>query len=141
MSFTTFAKTETKTNMNMAFILVVIIALFNTELIYKLNKFYIGKMVILAVIVLFTMSNAVLGLLLVFIYFAILEKYKYILEGMNTKPTTESDKNKLYVSSNNTLKGIDIQDIQDSVTPKDSNSFPLSKNMFSSGDDIEPFVI
>ena len=150
-----------------AFILLIIISFINPKLIYNLNKFYIGKLIILIVIIFFSLSNIVLGLLTIFIYFLILDKYRYVIEGMddeqridtsNTvgeikqneknnknseeKKEEEYKKNKIIISTNNVnSSGIDIQDIRDSVASKDSNSFPLSKYMFKSSDDIEPFNI
>jgi len=153
-----------------AFILLIIISLINPELIYNLNKFYIGKLIILIVIIFFSSSSIVLGLLTIFMFFLILNKYRYVIEGMiNENPiitpntvgeTTEdnvdkNNTNKNNTNKNNTIKknkiiittssvnsdGIDIQDIRDSIASKDSNSFPLSKNMFKSTDDVEPFNI
>jgi len=165
-------------NMNIAFILVSAIALLNSEMIYNLNKFFIGKMIILIFIIFFSINNIILGLLLSFIYFIILEKYNNsIIEGMteqqintintigelpklqnenttnenttnenttNENTTNENKKNKkdkLYVLTTDQKynMGIDIQDIKDSISSKDSNSLPLSKNAFKSGDDVEPF--
>ena len=52
------------------------------------------------------------------------------------------NKNKIVISTSNVnTNGVDIQDIRDTIASKDSNSFPLSKNMFKSGDDVEPFNI
>jgi len=150
-----------------AFILLIIISSMNPELIYNLNKFYIGKLIILIVIIFFASSNIVLGLLTIFMFFLILNKYRYVIEGMtNDDPIitnntigeiTEknTDKNKNTTDENKSIKknkiiittsgvnsdGIDIQDIRDSIASKDSNSFPLSKNMFKSSDDVEPFNI
>lgn len=156
-----------------AFILIVIISLLNPELIYNLNKSFIGKLIILIIITFFSSANIILGLLTIFMYFIILDKYKYVIEGMiseekittentigeiknsetkqnlekkkngeitkNMKDTEEKDKNKIIISTFNNSNGVDIQDIRDSIASKDSNSFPLSKNMFKSSDDIEPF--
>jgi hypothetical protein len=140
-----------------SFILLIVISITNPELIYNLNKSFIGNIIILICIVFFSMYNIVLGLLMVFIYFAILEKYRYIIEGMteqkintpNTigeieKPKTKSkptknEEHKIIISTSTNSNGIDIQDIQDAVSSKDSNSFPLSKNMFVSSDAVEPF--
>jgi len=158
-----------------AFILLIIISLINPELIYNLNKFYIGKLIILIVIIFFSSSSIVLGLLTIFMFFLILNKYRYVIEGMiNENPiitpntvgettednvdknnTNKNNTNKNNTNKNNTIKknkiiittssvnsdGIDIQDIRDSIASKDSNSFPLSKNMFKSTDDVEPFNI
>lgn len=141
-----------------SFILLIVIAIINPELIYNLNKSFIGNIIILICIVFFSVHNIVLGLLMVFIYFAILEKYRYIIEGMteqkintpNTvgeiekaKPTkiNKEDDHKIIISTSTNSNGIDIQDIQDAVSSKDSNSFPLSKNMFNSSDGVEPFNI
>lgn len=159
--------------MNIAFILVSIIALLNSEMIYNLNKFFIGKMTILIFIIFFSINNIILGLLLSFIYFIILEKYNNSrIEGMTEQQintintigelpkeqntnitnenitnentineTTTNKKDKLYVLTTDEKynMGIDIQDIKDSISSKDSNSLPLSKDAFKSGDDVEPF--
>lgn len=163
-----------------AFILIFIISFINPQLIYNLNKSFIGKLIILIVIIFFSSTNIVLGLLTIFIYFAILDKYRYIVEGMTTedkivtedtigeikqniettknsemkenskikqndemkqniKDSEGKDKNKIIISTSDNSNGIDVQDIRDSVASKDSNSFPLSKNMFKSTDDVEPF--
>ena len=55
------------------------------------------------------------------------------------KNNEEKDKNKIIISTFNNSNGVDIQDIRDSIASKDSNSFPLSKHMFKSSDDVEPF--
>ena len=147
-----------------AFILILIISFFNPELIYNLNKSFIGKLTILIVIIFFSSSNIILGLLTIFMYFAILDKYRYVIEGMiteekiNTENTIgeiknnetknnetkkikpkDENKNKIIISTSNNSNGVDIQDIRDSIASKDSNSLPLSKNMFKSNDDVEPF--
>ena len=147
-----------------AFILILIISFFNPELIYNLNKSFIGKLTILIVIIFFSSSNIILGLLTNFIYFAILDKYRYVIEGMiseekiNTENTIgeiknnetknnetkkmkpkDENKNKIIISTSNNSNGVDIQDIRDSIASKDSNSLPLSKNMFKSTDNVEPF--
>jgi hypothetical protein len=145
-----------------AFILIIIISFVNPKLIYNLNKFFIGKIILLIIIIFFSSYNIILGLLIIFIYFAILDKYRYVIEGMtgeqtivtiNTigeQPVDETDKpnkfeekkNKIIISTSySNTDGIDIQDIRDTIASKDSNSFPLSKNMFKSSDDIEPFNI
>jgi hypothetical protein len=151
-----------------AFILIIIISFVNPELIYNLNKFFIGKIILLIIIIFFSSYNIILGLLIIFIYFAILDKYRYVIEGMtgeqsidtiNTigeQPVSKTDKtnktnkpnkfeekkNKIVISTSySNTDGIDIQDIRDTIASKDSNSFPLSKNMFKSSDDIEPFNI
>lgn len=141
-----------------AFILLFIISLINPQIIYTLDKSFIGKLVILIVIVFFSSANIILGLLTIFIYFSVLEKYKYIIEGMttnennqnnqtheekkekNTKDTKgiKNKKDKIIISTSNS-NGIDIQDIRDSIASVDSNSLPLSKNMFKSNDNVEPF--
>ena len=146
-----------------AFILILVISFFNPELIYNLNKSFIGKLIILIVIVFFSSSNIILGLLTIFIYFAILDKYRYVIEGMtseekiNTENTIgeiknnetkkvkpkdkdkDKNKNKIIISTSNNSNGVDIQDIRDSIASKDSNTLPLSKNMFKSTDNVEPF--
>lgn len=154
-----------------AFILMLVISFFNPELIYNLNKSFIGKLIILIVIIFFSSSNIILGLLTIFIYFAILDKYRYVIEGMTTeeKINTENtigkiknnetknnetkkigdseekpkdknkNKNKIIISTSNNSNGVDIQDIRDSIASKDSNTLPLSKNMFKSTDNVEPF--
>jgi hypothetical protein len=145
-----------------AFILILIISFFNPELIYNLNKSFIGKLTILIVIIFFSSSNIILGLLTIFIYFAILDKYRYVIEGMiseekintentigeiknnetknnETKKVKPKDENKIIISTSNNSNGVDIQDIRDSIASKDSNSLPLSKNMFKSTDNVEPF--
>ena len=156
-----------------AFILIVIISWLNPELIYNLNKSFIGKLIILIIITFFSSANIILGLLTIFMYFIILDKYKYVIEGMtseekittentigeiknsetkqnvekkkngeinkNMKNNEEKDKNKIIISTFNNSNGVDIQDIRDSIASKDSNSFPLSKHMFKSSDDVEPF--
>lgn len=157
----TFIKLDKAT---IAFILLFIISWINPELIYNLNKFYIGKLIILMVIIFFSSTNIILGLLTIFIYFAILDKYRYVIEGMTnedqivTKDTigeikqdgssmskTEEKeksekKDKIVISTENSnTNGVDIQDIEDSIASKDSNTLPLSKNMFKSSEDIEPF--
>lgn len=157
MSFL-FMKLDKET---IAFILLIIISLINPELIYNLNKFYIGKLIILMVIVFFSSANIILGLLVIFMYFAILDKYRYVIEGMtneeqiitentigeikqnetnvkNVKETKKSDKIIISTENSNT-NGVDIQDIRDSIASKDSNTLPLSKNMFKSSEDVEPF--
>jgi hypothetical protein len=157
----TFIKLDKAT---IAFILLIIISWINPELIYNLNKFYIGKLVILIIIIFFSSNNIILGLLIIFMYFSILDKYRYVIEGMTgdqsivTKDTVgeikknvgdikeeekEKEKNKkdkiIISTENSNTNGIDIQDIRDSIASKDSNSFPLSKNMFKSSEDVEPF--
>ncbi len=157
----TFIKLDKAT---IAFILLFIISWINPELIYNLNKFYIGKLIILMVIIFFSSTNIILGLLTIFIYFAILDKYRYVIEGMTnedqivTKDTigeikqdgssiskTEEKeksekKDKIVISTENSnTDGVDIQDIKDSIASKDSNTLPLSKNMFKSSEDVEPF--
>ena len=157
----TFIKLDKAT---IAFILLFIISWINPELIYNLNKFYIGKLIILMVIIFFSSMNVILGLLTIFIYFAILDKYRYVIEGMTnedqivTKDTigeikqdgssiskTEEKeksekKDKIVISTENSnTDGVDIQDIKDSIASKDSNTLPLSKNMFKSSEDVEPF--
>ena len=145
-----------------AFILILIISFFNPELIYNLNKSFIGKIIILIVIIFFSSSNIILGLLIIFMYFAILDKYRYVIEGMiteekintentigeiknnetknnETKKVKPKDENKIIISTSNNSNGVDIQDIRDSISSKDSNSLPLSKNMFKSTDNVEPF--
>ena len=172
-----------------AFILLIIITLINPNLIYNLNKWSIGQIIILIVIIYFSCHNVVLGLLTIFLYFSVLDKYRYVIEGMSNegmsnegipseqKITTdntigeinlqeannykkdekdekdeknkkdenkkdENKKDKIVISTSNiNSNGIDIQDIRDSIAAKDSNSFPLSKSMFKSGDDVEPFNI
>ena len=78
----TFIKLDKAT---IAFILLFIISWINPELIYNLNKFYIGKLIILMVIIFFSSTNIILGLLTIFIYFAILDKYRYVIEGMTNE--------------------------------------------------------
>ena len=75
-----------------AFILIVIISWLNPELIYNLNKSFIGKLIILIIITFFSSANIILGLLTIFMYFIILDKYKYVIEGMTSeeKITTEN---------------------------------------------------
>jgi hypothetical protein len=157
----TFIKLDKAT---IAFILLFIISWINPELIYNLNKFYIGKLIILMVIIFFSSMNVILGLLTIFIYFAILDKYRYVIEGMtnedqivtkdtigeikqdvsslsNTEEKEKSEKkDKIVISTKNSnTDGVDIQDIKDSIASKDSNTLPLSKNMFKSSEDVEPF--
>ena len=134
-----------------AFILLFIISLINPQIIYKLDKSFIGKLVILIVIVFFSSANIILGLLTIFIYFLVLEKYKYIIEGMTDHKNNQdikeklpngknrkNEKDKIIISTSNS-NGIDIQDIRDSIASVNSNSLPLSKNMFRSNDNVEPF--
>lgn len=160
----TFGKMDKQT---IAFILLIIISSMNPDLIYNLNKWFIGQLIILIVIIYFSCHNMVLGLLTIFLYFIILDRYKYVIEGMtggqkiitpdtvgeikrtdeiklDDDKSTENkpNKNKIIISTGNiNSNGIDIQDIRDSIASKDSNSFPLSKNMFKSSDDVEPFNI
>ena len=145
-----------------AFILILIISFFNPELIYNLNKSFIGKLIILIVIIFFSSANIVLGLLTIFMYFVILDKYRYVIEGMTNEETitTENtigeiknnktkklkdsqektkDNNKIIISTSDNSNGVDIQDIRDSIASKDSNSLPINKNTFKSSDDVEPF--
>lgn len=148
------------------FILLIIISWINPELIYNLNKFYVGKLVILIIIVFFSSCNIILGLLTILMYFLILDKYRYVIEGMSNEEQIktentigeikenvkeegneekevgekESKKNKIIISTSNiNSNGIDIQDIRDSIASKDSNSLPLNRNIFKSSDDVEPF--
>lgn len=156
----TFMKMDKST---IAFILLIIILFINPKLVYNLNKFYIGKIIILMVIIFFSSVNIVLGLLTIFIYFAILDKYRYVIEGMENEQSivtnntigeikgnvtkgkegeerNKGNKDKIIISTENSnINGIDIQDIRDSIAPKNSNTFPLSKNMFKSSDNVEPF--
>lgn len=153
-------------NVSIVFVLLIAIIWINPKLIYDLNKFYIGKIILLMIITFFSYNNIVLGLLIIFIYFAILDKYRYIIEGMENQTivtidtigeikqnkneeqekenegfeTKDENKNKIIISTSN-LKGngIDVQEIRDLVTPKNSNTFPISKKMFKSSDDVEPF--
>jgi len=134
----TFIKMDKST---IAFILLFIISLINPQIIYDLDKSFIGKIIILIVIVFFSSTNILLGLLTIFIYFSILEKYKYVLEGMTNdenKKDKKNKKDKIIISTSNP-NGVDIQDIRDSIASVDSNSLPLSKNMFKSSDNVEPF--
>lgn len=160
---------------SIAFILIVIISWINPELIYNLNKSFIGKVIILIIIIFFSSSNIILGLLTIFMYFIILDKYRYVIEGMMTEDKIDTEntigkiktneikknikdfegkdddknydknkdnnnnKNKIIISTSDNSNGVDIQDIRDSIASKDSNSFPLSKKMFKSTDDVEPF--
>ena len=50
----------------------------------------------------------------------------------------KNKKDKIIISTSNP-NGVDIQDIRDSIASVDSNSLPLSKNMFKSSDNVEPF--
>jgi hypothetical protein len=134
----TFIKMDKST---IAFILLFIISLINPQIIYDLDKSFIGKIIILIVIVFFSSTNILLGLLTIFIYFSILEKYKYVLEGMTNdenKKDKKNKKDKIIISTSNP-NGVDIQDIRDSIASVDSNSLPLSKDMFKSSDNVEPF--
>jgi len=150
-----------------AFILLILISGMNPDLIYNLNKFYIGKLIILIVIIFFSSCNIILGLLTIFMYFMILDKYRYVIEGMSNEETIDTKntigeikenknknnknednedknknakKNKIIISTSNVNStGVDIQDIKDTIASKDSNSLPLNKNVFKSSDDVEPF--
>ena len=145
-----------------AFILILIISFFNPELIYNLNKSFIGKLIILIVIIFFSSANIVLGLLTIFMYFVILDKYRYVIEGMTTEETITTENtigeiknnktkklkdsqektkynNKIIISTSDNSNGVDIQDIRDSIASKDSNSLPINKNTFKSSDNVEPF--
>ena len=108
----TFAKMD-KTLIS--FILLIIIIFVNQKIIYDLNKTYIGKIIILICIIWFSTHNLVLALLLVFAYFMILEKYKYIIEGMTEQqidtPNTIGEideKRKIVISTSSPPTGINI---------------------------------
>jgi hypothetical protein len=150
------------------FILLMLIIFTNTKIIYDLNKYLIGKLIIIIGIIYFTKYNIVLGLLSVFIYIGILENYKYIIEGMNNndenKTKLEQKKNskesideqhintinsigsivpeesKINISTNNS-DGTDREDLKNSIKSLDSNSLPIHKSMFSSEDNVEPFYV
>lgn len=149
-----------------AFILLALFILTNPKMVNDLNNHLIGKVIIISLIIYFTNYSLVLGLLCVFIYFMILDNYKYIIEGLETQQPenknllTEEQKNKIkeqHITTENTVgsipeekkinistnnqTGIDREDIKNSIASKDSNTLPINKNMFSSGDNVEPFYV
>lgn len=152
------------------FILLMFIIFSNTKIIYDLNKYFIGKLIIILGIIYFTKYNIVLGLLSVFIYIGILENYKYIIEGMSNpqlpesnRPSNDVNKNKKeamdeqHINTINTTgsiipeeskinittntDGTDREDLKNSIKSVNSNSLPIHKSMFSSGDNVEPFYV
>jgi hypothetical protein len=62
-----------------------------------------------------------------------------VKQNIKDSEEKEKNKNKIIISTSNNSNGVDIQDIRDSIASKDSNSFPLSKKMFKSTEDVEPF--
>ena len=51
------------------------------------------------------------------------------------------EKRKIVISTSSPPTGINIEDIRDAVSSKDSNTFPLSKDKFKSTDEVEPFSL
>lgn len=184
-----------------AFILLMCIILINPIMLYNLNKFIIGRIIIIFGIIYFAHSNIVLGLLSAGIYIAILEKYKYAVEGMTNannmgnnkynankikgsnvaihaqhassskrKSTTTVRKENMYEERINTINttgeiiskegdeadmddvgkiniftdknvGTDREDLKINIQSVNSNSLPINKLMFASGDNVEPFYM
>ena len=123
------------------FILLIIISWINPELIYNLNKFYIGKLIILIVIIFFSSCNVILGLLTILMYFLILDKYRYVIEGMSNEEQIKTENTIGEIKENVKEKGKEKKETGEKETgEKESkkNKIIISTgNINSNGVDIQ----
>lgn len=171
------------------FILLLCISAIYPSFIYELNRYLLGKIIIVCFVVYFAKYSVVLGMLSALILFVVFDENKNIIENfkqnvVGRRPNTSSPKRsaapatlskatlskatqskegmtpentdiytintvgeiippeeKININTNNKNEGFDKYDLENTIKPKNSNWFPIDKNMFSSSDNIEPFYV
>jgi len=147
------------------FIFLVVIIAINPRWIYNLYDNFIGRLILLIVVVFFATHNITLGLLVVLALIIVLEQYTTFSEGLDmmgtTAPTTIGDdtvstgKQKVLtrdaaaqlaeetvaptisqLKEKAVTAGIDREDIRNSILPKNSSTLPVSSTMTSSDENV-----
>ena len=134
------------------FVLLVITLVINPLSVYNIYSTILGRLVLIAVIIFFSMNNLTLGLLCVLAIIIILNTYDPLTEGMtigeDNEPITGTQQvltkqasannsssptiSQLKTQNINEPVGVDKEDIRNSILPKDSKSIQINPDMLSS---------
>jgi hypothetical protein len=153
------------------FVALVVILGLNPRVVFNVYDSVIGRLVLIAVIIFFSMCNTTLGLLLVLALIIILNRFtsfSTFTEGFNTldtvpstvgedNDTTTGQQQVLTRSASSTEKkdtqpspkiseikakaaapsaGVDMQDIQNAIMPKDSKTLPTDPQTMKSSENV-----
>jgi hypothetical protein len=152
-------KLLTKKNAIMFFILLLVVSiLLKPRYLHNIHSTLIGRLLLVAFIVVASMNHILLGLLVGLC--VIIVSNMYYIEGMTTigddnstdntspgdkinitttPPNTDADSNLDKEKDKNKEKdGTDRQTIESTIQSKDSNNIQVSRDMLRSGDDVAP---
>jgi hypothetical protein len=147
------------------FLALLAILIMSPRWLYNIYDNTLGKLILIIVIIFLTRHNTTLGLLAVLCVIVVLHEYMPFVEGMDnndniqtpgtigednipapTGPnvqniiTKEEAKKKLSdLKEKANEAGIDLNDIKDAISSKDSNSIPVDKQTMTSSENVQPF--
>jgi thiol:disulfide interchange protein len=115
------------------FLLIVAVVIVNPSIINDLYDNILGRIVLIAIILFFTMHNTTLGLLVALCLIAASNQFF----GVN-KMRIEGYKNGIEEEEEEDQQTISPSRNDASITSLDSASIPVSKDLFSSTNDVMP---
>ena len=158
------------------FVALVIILALNPRVVFNVYDSVVGRLVLIAIILFFSMCNTTLGLLLVLALIIVLNRFSTFTEGFNTEgfstegfntldtvPSTVGEDNvpitgeqqvltrsasstekkdakpsqKISeIKANDASVGVDMQDIQNAIMPKDSKTLPTDPQTMKSSENV-----
>jgi len=153
------------------FVALVIILALNPRVVFNVYDSVVGRLVLIAIILFFSMCNTTLGLLLALALIIVLNRFSTFTEGFSTEglttldtvPSTVGEDNVpitgeqqvLTRSASSTEKkaakpsqkiseikengpsvGVDMQDIQNAIMPKDSKTLPTDPQTMKSSENV-----
>ena len=117
------------------FLLIVAITTVKPSIINDLYSNILGRIVLIAIILFFTIHNTTLGLLVALCLIVASNQFfganKIRIEGFTDEPTSEPNKEE-EKEEEKEEDGVDRLTVQESNQPVDSNAIPVSKENFSS---------
>lgn len=153
------------------FVALVIILALNPRVVFNVYDSVVGRLVLIAIILFFSMCNTTLGLLLVLALIIVLNRFSTFTEGFSTEgfntldtvPSTVGEDNvpitgeqqvltrsasstekkdakpsqKISeIKANDASVGVDMQDIQNAIMPKDSKTLPTDPQTMKSSENV-----
>lgn len=115
--------------------LPIIVILFPYQVIQIYNTI-LGRIFLIALIVLITLENTHLGIIFVLVLIVTLRMF--YRENFENKMETEKEKEEEEEQNNEKQNnGIDIQSIEENIRPSSSKELPINQNIFD-GDNVMP---
>ena len=113
------------------FILLILLLVFKPDIIKNMYNTFLGRLILVGIVIFFAMNNMTLGLLtaFVFIIFSNMIFYKEGLDNMQSKEPITSDTTTSSKKENDkeaTQSNIDLETIKNSIQSKPSSTLPTA---------------